>query len=172
MSPIRLLMSIVGTICITMVLIGVGLWYPISVHMNGDPVTAISCAVPFLTILAVFTMFYAPCYFFGFGFLGLAIFGMLCEHGDVDTNPAMAFFASGDGWTLVGIIFAFLAIGIIQRYIRHRMFDPPKEKHLGFVDQLNQVRLERRTREYDAMNPELRATMTNLHGDNYLTWPE
>lgn len=156
LAPVRLVVSLLGTVCITLLLIGIGLFYPLSLCLNGEPVTAISFAVSFLTIIAVFTMFYAPCYFFGFGFVCLVIFGMLCEHGEVDTNPAMAFLASSDGWTLAGLIFTFLLIGILQRYIRRCIFDLPKKpkpKPLSFVDQMNQdIRRKRRPREYDAMS--------------------
>jgi hypothetical protein len=175
LAPVRLITSLIGTIGLALLLIGIGVAYPLTLHFNGEPVTLISFAVSILTLLAVFTMFYAPYYFFGCGLICFVTVGMLCEHGDVDTNPAMAFFASGDGWTLACLIFAFLTIGIVQRYIRHRLFDPPKEpkpKTLGFVAQLNQARHERCTREYDALNPEHREAMIRKYGENYLSWPE
>ena len=168
LAPVRWIKSLAQTVLLLVIAVFIGLAYPIIQFCNGEPLTLASFAVPFLTVLALFTLFYAPYYLVFGGIAGLVTMGMLCEHGDAKTNP----FVASDPTLL---IFGFLAFGILQRHTRHRLFDAPKEpkpKQLSFVEQLNQVRLERRTREYDAMSPELRATMTRLYGDNYLKWPE
>jgi hypothetical protein len=173
LAPVRWAKSLVQTVLLLVIAVVIGLAYPLILYCNGEPVTLASFMVTFLTLLALFTVFYAPYYLVFGGIAGLVTIGMLCEHGDATTNPTMAFL---NEWNFMSLVSGFLVIGIVQRYIRHRIFDPPKEpkpQSLSFVDQLNQnIRHERRTREYDAMSPEQRETMTRLFGDNYLTWPE
>ena len=166
LAPVRWVKSLVQTVLLLVIAVVIGLAYPIIQWCNGEPLTLTSFVVPFLTALALFTFFYAPYYLIFGGIASVVLFAAFC------TSEPLASL-SGNGFFL--LVFAFLAVGILQRHVRHRLFDPPKEpkaKQLSFVAQLNQVRRERRTREYDAMSPDEREAMTRLYGENYLTWPE
>lgn len=165
LAPVRWIKSLAQTVLLLAIAAGIGLAYPIIQLCNGEPLTLASILVPVLTVLALFAVFYAPVYTIGGGIVVIIV--AAAESDFVINN------LSAEG--IVFLIFAFFVVGILQRYARHRLFDPPKEpkaKQLSFVEQLNQVPLERKTREYDAMSPELRVTMTRLYGDNYVNWPE
>jgi hypothetical protein len=43
---------------------------------------------------------------------------------------------------------------------------------MTFAELVEQERLERRQREYDALSPDDRATKTRLFGDDYFNWPD
>ncbi len=153
----------VQTVLIIVLLIAIGVGYPIYLVCAGQPVTAISLVVSGSTILAVLTFIYAP-YYFIFGGMALAaafIWGV-CAHED------FMYAHNFNGWGLAWLFFGFLAFGVVQRFIRHRIFDPPKRERLSFVEQLNK---ESHEREYNAMSPQGRETMTGLFGENYFDWP-
>jgi hypothetical protein len=162
-APIRWVRSIIQTALYTLIAIIVGLMYPVIVYFNHEPVTFATFAVPLLVLLALFTLFYATYYL---------IFG------------GMAFLVAWAAWIIIfdapdrdqalWIWFAFLSVGVMQSYIRRRIAkaSEPEKKQFTFVQQLNQVRLERLTRQYDTMDKGVRATMVRLYGNDYFTWPE
>jgi DnaJ-domain-containing protein 1 len=120
--------------------------------------------VPILTLAAIFMLFYATCYLIFGGMVFLVAWATW-----------IIVFDAPDRTQTLWIWTAFFTVGILQRYIRHRLFDPPKEpkpKQLAFVQQLNQDRLERLTSQYDAMSRKDRDSMIRLYGDNFFAWPE
>ena len=165
LTPVRAAKSLMQTVLIILLLLGAGLLYPIIQFVNNGHVTFGGFVVSFLTALFIFTFCYAPWYTV-VGSIG--IFCLLFVLAAFDCLEAASPF--------IGLVFIlFLPVGILQRYIRHRVSDPPKEpkpKRLSLAEQINQTHLERCTRKYDAMSPEDREDMTRLFGDNYLTWPE
>jgi hypothetical protein len=120
-APIRLAKSMMQTVLIILLLIVIGLGYPIYLVCTGQSVTAASMAISGLTLLTVFTFFYAP-YYFLFGGISLAVaftWGV-CAHED------FMYAHDFNGWGLAWLLFGFLALGVVQRFIRHRVFEPPK----------------------------------------------
>jgi hypothetical protein len=120
-APIRLAKDMVQTVLIILLLIAIGVAYPIYLACTGQPVSTISLVVSGLTVLAVFTFIYAP-YYFIFGGMALAAgftWGV-CAHED------FMYAHNFNGWGLAWLFFSFLALGVVQRFIRHRIFDLPK----------------------------------------------
>jgi hypothetical protein len=167
LAPVRWAKSLMQTVLIILLLIGVGLLYPIIQLVNNGHVTFGGFVVSVLTALFIFTFFYAPWYTVVGGIICFVVFYAFCfSQSFVDS-------LTGTGFLL--FVFAFLAVGILQRYIRHRLFDPPKEpkpRQLSFVEQLNEVHLEECTRIFDAMSPEERESRIRRYGNNFLIWPE
>lgn len=116
LSPVHLILSLIGTACILLLLVGMGCFYPLEQYMSGNSFDSFWIVIPVLTVMAVFTLFYAPCYFVFSGIFCLLVFGMLVsdEHG--------FFFNWFDfGWHTASVVFIWLSIGITQRYVRRRI---------------------------------------------------
>ena len=165
LAPVRWVKSMIQAALFILLLTVIGLAYPVIVYFNHEPVTFATIMVPILTLTAIFTLFYATTYLICGGMLFLVGWGaqMIISGGAPDRTQTLWV------WT------AFFTVGILQSYIRRRIkasHEPPQPKQLGFCAQLNQVRLERLTRKYDALSPADRETLIKFHGDNYLTWPE
>jgi hypothetical protein len=167
LAPVRAAKSLMQTVLVILLLIGIGLVYPLIQLLNSGHVTVGGFVVSLLTALFIFTFFYAPWYTVVGGIICFVVFYAFCfSQSFVDS-------LTGTGFLL--FVFAFLAVGILQRYIRHRLFDPPKEpkpRQLSFVEQLNEVHLEECTRIYEAMSPEERESRIRRYGNNFLIWPE
>jgi hypothetical protein len=167
LAPVRWAKSLMQTVLIILLLIGAGLLYPLIQLVNDGHVTFGGFVVSFLTAVFIFTFFYAPWYTVVGGIVCFVVFYAFCfSQSFIDS-------LSRNGMLL--FVFTFLTVGILQRYIRHRLFDPPKEpkpRQLSFVEQLNQVHLEECTRIYDAMSPEERESRIRRYGNNFLIWPE
>jgi DnaJ-domain-containing protein 1 len=163
LAPVRWAKSLVQTFIIILLLIGVGLLYPIIQVVRDGHMTMGGFVVSFLTALFIFTFFYAPWYTVLGGILCFVVFYAFCfSQSFVDS-------LTGTGFSI--FIFIFLAVGILQRYIRHRLFDAPREPRLSFIGQINQEHQELLAREYEDLSEEDRETMIRLHGENYFTWP-
>jgi hypothetical protein len=166
LAPVRWIKSLVQTALIILLLIGAGLLYPLIQFVNDGHVTFGGFVVSFLTALFIFTFCYAPWYTVCGGILCFVVFYACC-FSDSFVNSL-----TGTGFILFA--FAFLAFGILQRYIRHRLFDPkpePKEPEPDLWESINDGIFEKLTREYDAMDSEVRNSMISLHGSNYRLWP-
>lgn len=163
-TPIRWVRSILQTALYVFIAILVGLLYPAIVYFNHEPVTFATFAVPLLVLLALFTLFYATYYLIFGGIVFL-----------IGWAAWIITFDTPDRTEALWIWFAFLSIGVLQSYICRSIAkakEPVKPKQRSFVAQLNQVRLERLTRQYDSMDKGIRASMIRLYGHDYLTWPE
>ena len=155
LAPVRAAKSLVQTVLIILLLIGIGLFYPIIQLVNDGHVTFGGFMVSFLTVLFIFTFCYTPYYtiFGGIAYLLLFVFVVGSSE------------ASAAAFCL--LLPVFFAVGILQRYIRHRLFDPPKEpkpKRLSFVGQLNQLLDERneQAKVQAAFEREHRDTIENM----------
>jgi len=172
LAPVRAAKSLIQTGLILVGIILAGLLYPVIQLCNGDSLNAASFLLPLLTLLAISTLFYAPYYTIFGGAISFLVFVRFCE-----TD-----FVSGmSNNEIISLPFAFLFFGILQRYIRHRLFDPPKpSRHrtaaewLRLSKEAEQERLiiEDWTRLYEAMSPQARAQMTRVFGSDYLQWPK
>ena len=163
-APVRWVRSLLQTALYILILIVAGLLYPVIVYCNHEPVTFATFAVPLLVVLALFTLFYAT-YYLIFG--GMAFL--------VAWAVWIVVFDAPDRTQTLWIWLAFLTVGVVQSYIRRKAAkagEPERPKQRTFVEQLNQVRLERLTRQYDAMDRGIRADMIRLYGNDYFTWPE
>jgi hypothetical protein len=167
LAPVRWAKSLVQTFLIILLLIGIGLFYPIIQLCNGDPFSIATLLVPMFTILFLFTLFYAPYYTIIGGFISFIVFDLICLG---------SFVSSMSKTELVSLPFAFLTIGILQRYVRHRLFDSPKpSRHRTAAEWLRlskEADKEKRGQLYNNMSLLARAKMTRLFGSNYLEWPE
>jgi hypothetical protein len=120
-APIQVAKSMVQLVLIILLLIVIGAGYPIYLVCTGQSVTAASVAISGLTLLTVFTFIYAPYYFiFGGMAFAVAFTWGVCAHED------FMYAHNFNGWGLAWLFFGFLAFGVVQRFIRHRLFDPPK----------------------------------------------
>ena len=166
LAPVRWAKSLIQTVIILLLLIGAGLLYPIIQLVNDGHVTFGGFVVSFLTALFIFTFFYAPWYTVVGGIICFVVFYAFCfSKSFVDS-------LTGTGFSV--FIFIFLAIGILQRYIRRRAKatkEPPKPEYQDIWAQLNHGIFEKLTREYDAMDSEVRNSMISIHGSNYRLWP-
>jgi hypothetical protein len=166
LAPVRWAKSLLQTVLIILLLIGAGLFYPIIQLFNNGHVTFGGFMVSFLTALFIFTFFYAPWYTALGGIICFVVFYACCfSKNFVDS-------LTGAGFSL--FIFMFLAVGILQSYIRRRAKaakEPPKPEYQDIWAQLNQGIFEKLTREYDAMDEEVRDSMIRRHGSNYRLWP-
>lgn len=130
LAPLRAAKSLAQTFLLLVITIGLGLAYPLIVLVNHEPLTFGAFAVSFLTLLGIITFFYAPWY--------TVVGGILFLLGICGWALAYDF---PDGTETKWLWFGFLSVGILQRYIRYRLSDPPKEpkpKQLSFVEELNQ----------------------------------
>jgi uncharacterized membrane protein len=119
LAPVRAAKSLVQTVLIILLLLGAGLFYPIIQLVNDGHVTFGGFMVSFLTVLFIFTFFYTPYYTILGGIISIFVMGANADTDFVRNNFAF-------------LVFAFLAVGILQRYIRHRLFDPPKPNNSAF----------------------------------------
>ncbi len=167
LAPVRALKSLMMTALLLVIAIGIGLAYPIIQLCNGEPLSAASFLVPFLTALALFTFFYAPYYCIFGGLIGLFVLG---THTTLITDYGIS-----------SIIFIFLCVGILQKWLRYSFNQPtptkaPPRRRLGgaemFCAELNQARLERLTLRYNALPAHERDAMIAQYGENFMTWPE
>lgn len=159
LAPVRWIKCLVQTVIIILLLIGAGLLYPLIQHVNDGHVTFGGFVVSVLTALFIFTFFYAPSYTFVGGFICFVVFYACCF--------SQSFVDSLTGTGFYFFIFIFLAIGILQRYIRHRLFDPPKKprpRQLSVFEQLNQDTRERNQQatEQAAFESEHRDTIETM----------
>jgi hypothetical protein len=163
LAPVRAAKSLVQTVLLLVIAVVIGLAYPLILLANHMPIGFSAIMVPFMTILTIFTFCYTPYYFL----LGGAVFAIAWATAVIQIDGFPISLGANEAFG-----FIFLTVGILQRYIRHRLFDPPKEEEKPVDLWAEPNRLERLTRRYDAMDREVRATMIRLYGDNYLTWPE
>jgi hypothetical protein len=164
LTPVQFVIDGVKGVLFLVLVVTLGLIYPIIQLCNGEPLSLASILVPTFTVLAIFTFFYAPLYTVFGGIISIVI---AAAEGDFIIKNMSK---EGD----VSLLFAFLIVGILQRYIRHRLFDPPKEpkpKRLSIQEQFNQANLEVCTHQYDTMDRDVRGYMIERYGHDYLKWP-
>jgi ketosteroid isomerase-like protein len=138
LAPVRWAKSLMQTVLIILLLIGAGLLYPLIQLVKDGHATFGGFVVSFLTVLLIFTFFYAPWYTVVGGIICSVVFYACC-FSDSFVNSL-----TGTGFYL--FVFAFLAFGILQKYIRRRLSaadEEPKPRQLSFVEQLNQDIRER-----------------------------
>lgn len=121
-APLRAAKSLMQTVIILLGLIAFGVGYPLYLLvMPGEHVTAGSIVGSLLTIMTLVTFFYTP-YYVIFGSVILFVAG--CLWGAFAEDQL---FGALSGWGFAILVFSFLAFGILQRYIRHRISDPPPD---------------------------------------------
>ncbi len=98
-------------------LIEAGILYPIYLTCTGQAVTATSLVISGLTVLAVFTFFYTPYYFV----LGGAAFAAIFTLG-VHYHETFMYASNFSRWGYAWLIFGFLTLGILQKFIRNQLF--------------------------------------------------
>jgi hypothetical protein len=178
LTPVRMIESMVQTILLILVFIFIGLFFPLIVyfqpHTSGG--LALSFVAPLLTLLTLFTTFYAD-YYFLFGSIPFLVtwVTLIAKFGN-DWNHS-----GNRAYVLAGFLlswFIFLAVGILQHWLLNR---PTKERPTtvpqngaeGFCAEMNQARLvERLTLRYQEIPEEYKRIMVELYGDNYLAWKE
>ena len=172
LAPVRLAKSLVQTVLLIGIAILIGLGYPLILLANHMPIDLSDIVVPFMTILTIFTFCYAPYYFL----FGGAVFAVVWAAAVIQIDDFPKSLAANEAYG-----FIFLAVGILQRYIRRRRestaeveSEPkmPEPRKLSFAELVEQERVERRQREYDALSPEDRKAKTRLFGDDYFNWPD
>jgi DnaJ-domain-containing protein 1 len=117
LAPVRWLKSLAQTAILLAIAVGIGLAYPLIMYVNGEPVTLAAFAIPLLVILALFTLFYAPVYLIFGSIGGTFLFGCMLGFPWFDHAT--------DNISFKWLIFGFLAVGILQRYIRTHLHDNP-----------------------------------------------
>jgi hypothetical protein len=121
LTPVRAAESMVEFILLVIMLIIIGLSYPVILFANHQSVTPFALFIPCMTLLAIFTVFYAA-YYFMFGGLLTAVaysFGILNYPDLMDTLHL------GSGHSVAFVFTAFLIVGILQKYIRENGVTPP-----------------------------------------------
>jgi len=184
-APARAAKSIFQMLAIVALLILLGAGYPLYLLFNGQPVTAVSLVICGLTVLAVATLIYAPVYFLVGGIVLFIAFTSL-----VSDHESIMFTYFGQGWGFSYLILAFLSFGILQRYIRHRLFDAPKPRDTRPADWMGrkdpekpqqmkpvvsmtwEEKRDRLTRRLAEMGPLEYQTLCNLYGDDPKKWPD
>lgn len=115
LAPVRWVKSLALTLLLIAIAVVLGLLYPLVLYLNGQPVTYGSFAIPFLTLLAIFTFFYTPYYSIFGGLLTAALFIF-----GVCVYPDFMDACNFNGWGVAWLVFGFLAFGILQKFIRNR----------------------------------------------------
>jgi hypothetical protein len=141
------------------IVIFIGLAYPLILFANHMPIDFSAIMVPFMTILTIFTFCYAPYYFL----FGGAVFAIAWATAVIQIDGFPISLGANEAFG-----FIFLTVGILQRYIRRRseaaqeesVQMEPESKKVTFAEMVEQARVERRQREYDALCPEDRAAKT------------
>lgn len=116
LAPVRAAKSIVQTALIILLLIGIGMFYPIIQLVNEGHITLDGFMVSFMTCWFIYTFFRAPWYTVNgsiLGFLGVCIF----------IRPLSANGAFGFGLVVVLGIPLFLLVGNLQRIVRNHIRD-------------------------------------------------
>ena len=172
LAPVRLAKSLVQTVLLIGIAILIGLAYPLILVANHMPIDFSDIVVPFMTILTIFTFCYAPYYFL----FGGAVFAIAWATAVIQIDDFPKSLGANEAYG-----FIFLTVGILQRHIRRRRestaqeeSEPkmPEPKKLTFAEMVEQERVARRQREYDALSPEEREAKTRLFGDDYFNWPD
>jgi hypothetical protein len=165
LAPVRLAKSLVQTVLLIGIAILIAVGYPLILIANHMPIDFSDIVVPFMTILTIFTFCYAPYYFL----FGGAVFAVVWATAVIQIDDFPKSLGANEAYG-----FIFLAVGILQRYIRRRAKaakEPPKPEYQDIWAQLDHGIFEKLTREYDAMDGEVRNSMISLHGSNYRLWP-
>ena len=113
LAPVRYAKSLIQTAIIILLLIGAGLFYPIIQIVRDGHMTFGGFVVSFLTALFIFTLFYTPGYTVVGGIICFVVFYAFCF--------SQSFVDSLTGTGFSTFIFIFLAVGILQKYIRWNM---------------------------------------------------
>lgn len=132
-KPIQALESLGQMLVFAVIILGLLLCIPIYLYVTGQPISLWQKEAFGLTLMFLFTLVYAPYY---------TIFGGLLCYAAIGIFPST--FNSlwdqlGGG---MGLIFLFLLIGIVQRFLRHsfrwlsRPSHPPRRR-LTPAEQLN-----------------------------------
>jgi hypothetical protein len=165
LAPVRWAKSLVQLMLLIGIAIFIGLAYPLILLANHMPIGFSAVVVPFMTILTIFTFCYAPYYFL----FGGAVFAIAWATAVIQIDGFPISLGANEAFGLI-----FLAIGILQRYIRRRAKaakEPPKPEYQDIWTQLNNGISERLSHEYEAMDEEVRNSMISHHGSNYRLWP-
>lgn len=117
LAPVRWLRSLAQTAILLVIAIGIGLAYPLIQYLSGQPVTLGTFEIPLLVVFALVTLLYAPLYLIFGGIGGLFLFG--CLLGVPGFEDAIG------GISVKWFVFGFLAVGILQKYIRTHLRDNP-----------------------------------------------
>ena len=171
LAPVRWAKSLVQTVLLIGIVIFIGLAYPLILLANHMPIGFSAMMVPFMTVLTIFTFCYAPYYFL----FGGAVFAVAWATAVIQIDGFPISLGANEAFG-----FIFLAVGILQRYTRRRSSaareeseqKEPEPKKLSFAEMVEEARLERRQREYDALSPEDRAAKTRRFGEDYFNWPD
>lgn len=116
LAPVRWVRSIALTLLLIAIAVGIGLFYPLVLYCNGEPVTLFAYCVSGLTILTICTFIYTP-YYVIFG--GMLLFlTVIVGVGFNHDSTIVCYFDTPQKWAWV--LFAFLVIGILQKFIRER----------------------------------------------------
>ena len=136
-APIRFAIDCIKAGFIILLLIGAGLLYPIIQLVNDGHVTFGGFMVSFLTALLIFTFFYTIEYTVYGGIVCLVVFYACCS--------SVSFVNSLTGTGFFLFVFAFLAVGILQKYIRNQIkYNRPlspeqREKNRLFMEEYRRL---------------------------------
>ena len=108
-APIRFLIGFIRTFIVLVVLALIGVAYPLILYVSGQSVTLAAFIVSGLTLLFLFTLFYAPYYVVLGGLtVGAVLWGYMIFAQNVPE------FLSN----FKTVVFVFLILGILQRFLR------------------------------------------------------
>jgi len=117
LAPVRAAKSLMQTVLIIVLLLGAGLFYPLIQFCNEGHITFGGFMASALTALFILTFFYTPGYTVVGGIVCFAVvyfYGMFAPQ-----SFAENFNVTGTGFST--FIFIFLAVGILQKYIRNQI---------------------------------------------------
>jgi len=175
LAPVRAAKSLVQTVLLIGIVILVGLGYPFYVLFGGegyplDPLHVVGAfMVSFLTLLIIVSFIYRP-YYTMFGSV-VAILTLVVLPQPLD----------GEAFGFKFIMLGYFLLGDLYKFNRRRRQSAaqeeckakqPEPKKVTFAELVEQERVARRQREYDALSPEDRAAKTRLFGDDYFNWPD
>lgn len=175
LAPMRWAKSLVQLMLLIGIVILIGLGYPFYVLLGGDgypldPLHVVGAfMVSFLTLVIIVSFFYRPYYTMFGGVVAVITITCLFEAFD------------GEAFAFKFIMLGYFIFGDLYKFIRRRRESAaqkeceakqPEPKKMTFAKMVEEARLERRQREYDALSPDDRATKTRLFGDDYFNWPD
>jgi len=112
-APLRFLITCIQTLIFIALATLAAIAWPLILYIKGEPVTLVSFIISGLALLAIFTLFYTPGYFV---FVGLTLLAIGWVYMMVTQNVPDFFSV---GWEVRAAIFAFLFIGIMQKFLRN-----------------------------------------------------